>query len=180
MASSNFVRGLNLVVFASLIASGRHCADANVLTPSIFQQALGVAPPSPSPTEPKASLLAAQSEQQVARHILHLKELLRVNQSQLAAGMGAAGLLKSSTPLSLPVSPYISSVPMQFTPMARTTPILNNSQVGAPFTHNADGTRYSEETIVSVPSRTNSFNLTVNPEAVSPSFSPSGYVRRQA
>jgi hypothetical protein len=144
------------------------------------QQGLGIAPPSPSPTEPKASLLAAQSEQQVARHILHLKELLRINQSQLAAGMGAAGLLKSGTPQSLPVSPYISTVPMQLTPMAATTPLPNKLQGGAPFTHNADGTRFSEETIVSVPSRTNSFNLTINPEAMSPSFSPSGYVRRQA
>jgi hypothetical protein len=140
-------------------------------------------PPSPSPMEPQASLLAAHSEQQVSRHILHLKELLRVNQSQLAVGMGAAGLLKSGLPQSLPVSPaYISSIPMQSTPMSSRAivPHAQNLHLGAPFTHSADGTRYSEETIVTVPSRTNSFNSTVNPEAVSPSFSPSGYVRRQA
>ncbi len=119
----------------------------------------------------------------MARHILHLKELLRINQSQLAAGMGAAGLLKSGLPQTLPVSPaYISSVSLQSTPMASRTmaPYGQSLQVGAPFTHIADGTRYSEETIVTVPSRTNSFNSIVNPEAVSPSFSPSGYVRRQA
>lgn len=147
------------------------------------KQGLGIVPPSPSPTEPQASLLAAHSEQQVSRHILHLKELLRVNQSQLAAGMGAAGLLKSGLPQSLPVSPaYISSIPMQSTPMSSRAivPHAQNLHLGAPFTHSADGTRYSEETIVTVPSRTNSFNSTVNPEAVSPSFSPSGYVRRQA
>jgi hypothetical protein len=153
------------------------------MTLTFLHQRLGMAPPSPSPTEPQGSLLAAHSEHQVARHILHLKELLRVNQSQLAAGMGAAGLLKSGLPQSLPISPpYISVGPLQLTPLASRAmaPYAQNLQVGAPFSHIADGTRYTEATIVSVPSRTNSFNSNVTPDAVSPSFSPSGYVRRQA
>jgi hypothetical protein len=143
-----------------------------------LQQGLGVVPPVPSPTEPNVTL---QSELQVARHILQLKELLRANQSQLSAGMGAAGLLKSGMQQSFSASPNFnfSVVPTQvFTPIAsRPSPI---AQLAAPFTHNSDGTRYLEETIVSVPSRSNSYQAPMNSDAVSPTFVASGYVRRQA
>ncbi len=145
---------------------------------SDLQQGLGVVPPVPSPTEPNVTL---QSELQVARHILQLKELLRANQSQLSAGMGAAGLLKSGMQQSFSASPNFNFpvVPTQvFTPIAsRPSPIV---QLAAPFTHNSDGTRYLEETIVSVPSRSNSYEAPKNSDAVSPTFVASGFVRRQA
>ncbi len=151
----------------------------------ILQQAFNIAPPSPSPTEPKVSVQAAQSELQVARHILHLKELLRVNQSQLTAGMGAAGLLKSGAQQNFSVSPSFNSLPVVpstlFTPIAAgASRFGSNAQFAAPFTHDADGTRYSEEIIVSVPSRSNSAETLSNPGAASPTFAPYGYVRRQA
>jgi hypothetical protein len=153
----------------------------------LCQQGLGIAPPAPSPTEPKVSLHAAQSELQVARHILHLKELLHANQSQLNAGMGAAGLLKSGIQQKFPASPNFNSISiaptLAFTPIAApSSHHLPSGQSTALFTHNADGTRYAEETtIVSVPSRTNSFEGTSNSlQMSSPNFSPSGYVRRQA
>ena len=149
------------------------------------QQGLDMIPPFPSPTEPKVSLQAAQSaaqsELQVARHILHLKEQLRANQMLLTAGMGAAGLIKPGIQQSFPASPIfnplsafvptqaVSSLPPRFLPFQ-----------GSQFTHNADGTRFSEETIVTVPSRSNSFHEAVNPGAASPTLAPTGYTRRQA
>jgi hypothetical protein len=141
-------------------------------------------PPAPSPTEPKVSLHASQSELQVASHILQLKELLRSNQSQLNAGMGAAGLLKSGIQQNFPASPNFNSfsIAPTLTPIAaRASQHVPSGQASALFTHNADGTRYAEDTtIVSVPSRPNSVQATFNPETASPISPPSGYVRRQA
>lgn len=146
-----------------------------VQIPLIVQQTLAMAP-SPSPTEPKASLRAtALSEQQVVQHIQHLKELLRINQMQLAAGMGAAGLQRSNTQQHIPVSPSnmnpLSFVGMQaFAPIpVKALPYAHNVHSVPPFSHDADGTRYSEQTIVAV-----------KPDPVSPVASPFGYVRRQA
>ncbi len=100
----------------------------------------------------------------------------------LTAGMGAAGLIKPGIQQSFPPSPIFNTlsvvVPTQATAPLPTgfSPFQGSSQ----FTHNADGTRFSEETIVTVPSRSNSFHAGVNPAAASPTSVPTGYIRRQA
>jgi len=105
-----------------------------------------------------------------------LKQLLHMNQSQLNAGLSAAGLLASVAPQQRPISPNMNPLPfvgMQpFTPVpVKALPYVQNvySIPPPPFSHDADGTRYSEQTMVSV-----------KQNAVSPVASPSGYVRRQA
>ena len=93
----------------------------------------------------------------------------------LAAGMGAAGLLRSNTQQHIPISPSdmnpLSFVGMQaFAPIpVKALPYAHNVHSVPPFSHDADGTRYSEQTIVAV-----------KPDPVSPVASPFGYVRRLA
>jgi hypothetical protein len=145
-------------------------------------QKLEVVAPIPSPTEPTTSL---QSEVQVSRHINHLKDLLRMNQLQLTAGMGAAGLLKSGFHQNPPASSNFNSFPV--VPISAFTPIMprawpySPNMLGSPFTHNADATQCtSDNIIVSVPSRPNSIPLSAKFDPATPVLTPSGFVRRQA